>query len=375
MGSITKTLLVLSIFVLGVAIGWLARDYDGHNETEFKADAQVAQLEPATSIHLYQLQKLFDTNRFEAAVTGMQELSEADFQTMRAYLHHTAANLIVQGMCEQQLRLFGYYFQQFERSATGLVLQARCQAMQLDYEAAISNLYEARTFEISYADEELIGQLLMATVLNQDQLYRAEGRLGELDYFYQTLLVQEPDQGAFYMQLALIRQESGDVDGSIGALLQIQNDQALGSKARELLDQMQSEKDQIRNSAEIIPLQISGSRLIVNAVMDGRYPIRLLLDTGAAITVVEPDVLQNAGYRLDQARIVHFKTANGNTQAPMVKIENLAIRTHIETDLSVGSLPLDLGTDVDGLLGMNYLKHYRFSVDQVEGLLYLSRRM
>lgn len=374
MGSILKTLLVLGIFVLGVAIGWAVRDYDGHRDAEFKMATQPAQFEAPDSTHLKQLQKLFDTNRFAAAVAGMQGLSAADHETMRTYLYRRAAQLMEQGRCAQQLRLFNFYLQQFARTATGLLLQARCQALQADYTAAISSLYAARIFDISESDEKLIRQLLLETVLKQERALRSEGKLDALDYFYQTLLVQEPEQGAYYMQLAHIRQELGDVDGSIGALLQIQNDRILGSKARQLLEKMQQEKDQVRNSAVVIPLEVSGSRLIVTAVLDGHYPLRLLLDTGAAMTVVEPDVLRRAGYRLDQANREYFRTANGIIRAPIVRIENLAIESTIETDLFVGSMPLDLGADADGLLGMNYLQHYRFSVDQAEGLLYLSRR-
>lgn len=374
MGSTIKTLLVLGIFVLGIAVGWFVRDYDWQSDTEFEIAAQPLQTETRTSTHLAQLRELFDANRFEAAVAGMQGLSEADHLTTQTYLYRRAANLIKQGRCDQQLQLFSYYFQQFERAAAGLLLQARCQVLQQDYVAAISNLYEARTFEISKSDENLIAQMLIETVLKQERLLRSAGKLDELDYFYQTLLVQEPEQGAYYMQLAHIRRELGDVDGSIGALLQIQNDQVLGSKARELLEKMQQEIDQMRISAEVIPLQVSGSRLIVNAVLDGHYPLRLLLDTGAAVTVVEPDVLRRAGYRLDQANTEYFRTANGIIQAPIVRIENLAIESYIETDLFVGSMQLDLGADADGLLGMNYLKHYRFSVDQTGRLLYLSPR-
>ena len=125
MGSILKTLLVLCIFVLGVAIGWAVRDYDGHRDAEFKMATQPAQFEAPDSTHLKQLQKLFDTNRFAAAVAGMQGLSAADHETMRTYLYRRAAQLMEQGRCAQQLRLFNFYLQQFARAATGLLLQDR----------------------------------------------------------------------------------------------------------------------------------------------------------------------------------------------------------------------------------------------------------
>jgi predicted aspartyl protease len=374
MGAITKVLLALGVFAIGVTVGWLVRDSDRYQKIESAGAVQPEQREATAANRLHRLQKLFDSNRFEAAVSGMHGLSEIDHSNMREYLYQTAANLIERGECEQQLRMFAYYFQQFERSAPGLLLQARCQILLQHYEAAVSDLYEARTFEISVAEEKSIAQLLTVAVLNQDQAFRAEGKLDELDYFYQNLLVQEPEQSAYYMQLGLIRRELGDVNGSIGALLQIQNDQVLGVEARKLLEQMQQEKTEIRSSAEIVPLQLSGSQLIVNAVMDGQYPLRMLLDTGAAITVVEPEVLIDAGYRLDEAKIANFTTANGRLRAPVVRIENLAIRSHVETALFVGALPLDLGADADGLLGMNFLRHYRFVVDQAEQRLYLSRR-
>ncbi len=379
MGQLVKTFAALLLFLLGLAVGWIAKDLDVHDFAVSK-DAEShpmasreSQEVPAVN-HLLQLQKLLDSNRFDAVVTGMQGLPEVQYRAMQTSLYQRAGWLLDQGQCDQQQRLFSAFSQQYQRTAAGLLLQARCQIAQQDFEAAISNLYEAGMLDTSTTDEMQIKQLLSQAVVNQDRLLRSEDKLGDLDYFYQTLLVQEPGQASYYLQLALIRQQRGDLDGAIGALLQIQHDETLGSDVRLLLQKVQREKDQIKSAADIIPLRVEGPRLIVNAVLDGQFPLRLLLDTGAALTMVSPGILKHAGYEVNPIHRQNFQTANGIVQAPIVRIGNLAIESHVESELSVGSIQLDLGAEADGLLGMNYLKHYRFSVDQAEQVLYLSPR-
>lgn len=242
------------------------------------------------------------------------------------------------------------------------------------YAAAIDILYDARLLATSDQWSDEIQALVKQAVDSHDSLLRSQGQWLTLDYFYQVLLVQDPGNASYYQQLASARHDSGDLDGAVSALLQIQFDPQLGEAARQQLEQLQQERARVHQQARIIPLQGEGVRLIVDVLLDGNTELKLLVDTGAAMSVIQSDMLAALGYQLAESASSSFQTANGEVNAPVVRVDSLAIDDLVQADMAVGSLTLDLGDDVDGLLGMNYLQHYQFSIDYQARLLYLAPR-
>ena len=101
--------------------------------------------------------------------------------------------------------------------------------------------------------------------------------------------------------------------------------------------------------------------------------VRLLIDTGASLTIFTPAVLEQRGIRyLDTGRTGVFNTANGRVQAPIYKLDSLSVGDWYVKHLEIGVLDLGSRADVDGLLGMNFLRHFRFFIDQNEAVLRLA---
>jgi hypothetical protein len=74
----------------------------------------------------------------------------------------------------------------------------------------------------------------------------------------------------------------------------------------------------------------------------------------------------------DTGRIGVFNTANGPVQAPVYKLDYLAVGGWQVHHLEIGVLDLGDRSGLDGLLGMNFLNHFQFFIDQNESLLRLS---
>ncbi len=84
-------------------------------------------------------------------------------------------------------------------------------------------------------------------------------------------------------------------------------------------------------------------------------------------------MLEQRGIRYqDTGRTGVFNTANGLVRAPVYKLDALLVGDWQVSQLEIGVLDLGGSPAIDGLLGMNFLRHFQFFIDQNEALLRLS---
>jgi clan AA aspartic protease (TIGR02281 family) len=121
-----------------------------------------------------------------------------------------------------------------------------------------------------------------------------------------------------------------------------------------------------------IPLLRSGSHFLVEARLGQTQPARLLIDTGASLTMLTADTLKRRGIGAHATgKSGTFNTANGRVRAPIYRLDSLSVGDWQVSDLEVGVLELS-DARIDGLLGMNFLRHFQFFIDQDAALLRLS---
>lgn len=124
----------------------------------------------------------------------------------------------------------------------------------------------------------------------------------------------------------------------------------------------------------------SASSIVVDLLLESADDrstllIPVVLDTGASITIVAVDIMARLGYdpanpTLDRQRII---TGSGVEYAPCTtgrsaaaigqKVDNLGVLCH--------DLPPESG--VDGLLGINFLKHFKLTIRFRKGIIDLTR--
>jgi len=108
---------------------------------------------------------------------------------------------------------------------------------------------------------------------------------------------------------------------------------------------------------------------IVAARLNGRLEGRFLLDTGATWCAVTSRTA--ARLRLVQVgEQIQMQTANGFVPMPLVRIRTVDVGGRRSHDVQAVILPQDLG-DLDGIIGMNFLNEFVYSIDPRRSVLRL----
>jgi aspartyl protease family protein len=108
--------------------------------------------------------------------------------------------------------------------------------------------------------------------------------------------------------------------------------------------------------------------VLLNDVRKGRF----LVDTGASLTVLTPELADELGIKPPRrGRIVRLQTLSGITEGPVVTIPSLRIGDMEARDVS--AVIHELG-GLDGILGNSFLARYTVTLDARQGLLTVRRR-
>ena len=121
--------------------------------------------------------------------------------------------------------------------------------------------------------------------------------------------------------------------------------------------------------------------LVVPVYINGQGPIDFILDTGATFTCVERRTAERLGLEPQPLSLGVGVGVGGAGRLELVRIDSIRVGSARAFRLPACVLDLQgmrmLGTDVEGLLGLNFLKNFRLTVDferSVVGLAAPTRR-
>jgi predicted aspartyl protease len=124
----------------------------------------------------------------------------------------------------------------------------------------------------------------------------------------------------------------------------------------------------------------SASSIVVDLLLeaaDGSSALLLpvVLDTGASLTIVATDIMAQLGYdpanpRLARQRII---TGSGVEYAPRAIVRSATAIGQKVANLEVLCHDLPAESGVDGLLGLNFLKHFKLTVRFRKGIIDLTK--
>lgn len=250
-----------------------------------------------------------------------------------------------------------------------LIQLADIQTRQGLLVAAVGTLLDASLHARDLAGQDLFQQRLATLIDMLERELTAAERFDELDRMLETITLSHPELAAYFLKLGSLRMRTGSFEAALAPLAQIQNHPQLGAQARGLM--RQAERSEVyAEGGEEIPLRAAGSQFVVEARLDDGSLVSLLVDTGAAMTVIDAATLERLGYNLAGQR-EYFATAGGVVDAPVITLGHLSIGNAVINALAVGALALPLPAGIDGLLGMNFLRHFQFRIDQERRLLIL----
>ena len=136
------------------------------------------------------------------------------------------------------------------------------------------------------------------------------------------------------------------------------------------------EYDEAMVASAAAPVSRAGRSLVVQARLNGTRDAKLIVDTGANITVLSRQVARDAGiWPTSYSGSVTLNTAGGPVQADLARLDALAVGSEEVSQVSVAihDLPEAL-TGVDGLLGLSFLDKFLVTMDTQKGELQLRRR-
>ncbi|MCZ6796124.1 MAG: aspartyl protease family protein [Planctomycetota bacterium] len=127
-----------------------------------------------------------------------------------------------------------------------------------------------------------------------------------------------------------------------------------------------------RRDAVVITIP-EGSKLIrTNVSLDGQKEFPFIIDTGATDTTVPYRVAVELGYDPSRGDPVRVQTAGGTIRAYRLRFRSVSLQGYTVRNLNVIVLPQNIGLTA-GLLGNNYLRFFRYSVDVKRGEFRLER--
>jgi predicted aspartyl protease len=99
---------------------------------------------------------------------------------------------------------------------------------------------------------------------------------------------------------------------------------------------------------------------------------RLILDTGASRTLVNRDIIERLGYSLSASLpIARVATGSRIENMPVIAVNRISALGVEFGNLEVLCHNLPSGTSIDGLLGLNFFRNQRLTIDFREGLITL----
>lgn len=117
-----------------------------------------------------------------------------------------------------------------------------------------------------------------------------------------------------------------------------------------------------------------GGVLVVDAILDGVGGFQMLTDTGAAYTIIRPEVATALEINTRPAiGEVRFASAHTSDVAPLVRLQSVQVGSSVVRGVNamVWSLPEQLR--IDGVLGVDFLSCFRACFEFGTGVLVLGR--
>lgn len=119
-----------------------------------------------------------------------------------------------------------------------------------------------------------------------------------------------------------------------------------------------------------VPFRLAGpteAAIVVEAEVNGQGPFDLVLDTGATFTCLDEELAQEL--ELPEANVRGMGAGlGGSGRMRVVRLESVQVGGATARDLLGCAVDLQHfqelpGLDIDGLLGLNFLKSFRVSLD------------
>ena len=124
-----------------------------------------------------------------------------------------------------------------------------------------------------------------------------------------------------------------------------------------------------------VPIEKYGQVVIIAATLNGKTPAKFVVDTGASHTMISNAMAKELNINISQnQRTIPFQTANGVIQAPLTSIESITVGGMEIKNLTAAIHDAIPDPNVSGLLGLNFLTHFKMDIDPQKAVLHLEKK-
>jgi predicted aspartyl protease len=103
-------------------------------------------------------------------------------------------------------------------------------------------------------------------------------------------------------------------------------------------------------------------------------PLRLVVDTGAAETIIVPDLVDEIGYNPRQGEaITTMRSAVGQEPGCLLRVARFHALGHQSRDFRIHVQDLPEGWGIEGLIGLSFLRQFNYEVRSQEGRIRVER--
>ena len=234
-------------------------------------------------------------------------------------------------------------------------------AARLDLEdlaGAIEALGEARRLQPGADAEALLQRAYLAGSAREVSLGRLQVAADWLEKGIQAL----PGSAKLHLELARLYQRWGFFDDASRVYLMARAmDPGLAPEVDAAL--LEIEDAIKRREALVIKIPDGSTTIQTDALVNERASYRFIIDTGATFTSISREMALGLGYQLGPGvEQVWIGTANGVVAAPIIILDSVNLQGYAVRNLKAVVLPQKSQSTI-GLLGLNFLDHFRYSVD------------
>ncbi len=397
-------LIILTVLIAGMGIGWMLRDagmsapvvisqtpslHENSYEAVSTADGSVDRSVIISSSHLNvnPVDEINQPTKQPLEPLAILLNTGQDAEAIEWYVSFERENgnvVSARHLINQQVnrreqrndlpgaaRLLSLFIEQLPHGFAERIALALIYQRQEEFYPALSVLFEAIPVASTTVELTQLDQLIIKTVKAADRDIFPDN-IGAKIKLYQFLLQHRASDTQYYIELAKWLVKGTHLDAAIEQLNIVQYDPFVGDVAQQMLAEI--ERLRLKLLETPVALVRRGSHFMVDASLN-HNEIRLLIDTGASLTVLDSAAAQLLGLdEFDALQRMQMNTANGVTEALLYRIDSMALGVFAVSSIDIAVVEhLDIN-GASGLLGMNFLEHFEFRIDQSDAQLFLKYR-
>jgi clan AA aspartic protease (TIGR02281 family) len=300
-------------------------------------------------------------------------LSESDAIRHKRIIVGHARSLLKSGQPVNAYALLSLYLKYEYRDISALLLMAKIHQDADNEMEAIEVLFQAKSYAYTPQLIEQTDSAIRSAVKHYSaQLLSRKDYIAQLN-LYKRLTELEPEYTMHFIMLAETYLALGNVVDARKALALTEHDSSVLELANDINRRIEKDITADKQYAAEVSLRALGNQFLVDAVLNNAQNAVLLLDTGASLSIISPELLRRLGVPYQSTgRTAWFSTAGGRIKAPIITLASLALDGVVVENIEVGVIGEFDNGPFDGLLGMNFLRYFEFFIDQSERKLQLS---